>query len=46
MHDDTAPRSSCVMAACGAIGIYSYPQKQLSTKVDKTKKQAILLITF
>ena len=46
MHDDTAPRSSCVAAACGAIVIYRYPQKQLSTKVDKSKKQTILLLTF
>ncbi len=45
MHDDTAPRSSCVAAACGAIGIYNYPKKQLS-KVDKSKKQTILLLTF
>ena len=35
-----------VKAACGAIGIYNYPKKLLSTKMDKAKKQTILLLTF
>ena len=46
MPDDTATRSSCVAAACGAIELYCYPQKLLSTKVDKAKKQTIPLLTF
>ena len=42
----TARRIADVAAACGAIVIYHYPKKQLSTKVDKSKKQTISLLIF
>ena len=45
-HTAAKRRIANVAAACGAIGIYRYQKKQLSTKVDKSKKQTISLLSF